>query len=237
MDAASIERLRASLREQMAADRSLLDRLRDEIAPLRSQVRRIHARTTTAVSLVATDGGNNRLQFDPFLVQLVRIVDSNNNEYLRGDSRRPETFAILCDGPPFDCTITSPPYYGMTTYGPDQWLRAWFLGGPAAVEYRSEEQISHRSPAAFAADLTAVWRTVASVSAPDAHLVVRFGGINSRKADPVAVLLASFEGAGWTIEQIESAGAASRGRRQAAHFARPTPPPLEEHDVWLRLTG
>lgn len=29
----------------------------------------------------------------------------------------------------FSLTVTSPPYLGMRTYLPDQWLRAWFLGG------------------------------------------------------------------------------------------------------------
>jgi hypothetical protein len=35
----------------------------------------------------------------------------------------------------FDFVVTSPPYYGLRTYLPDQWLRNWFLGGPAVVDY------------------------------------------------------------------------------------------------------
>jgi hypothetical protein len=81
IDPQSLSELRDAIRNQVAGDRALIDQLRKEIRPLRNSVRRIQARATTSISLVGTDGGNNPLQFDPFLVQLVRVVDSSNNEY------------------------------------------------------------------------------------------------------------------------------------------------------------
>src|SRR5437867_1232222 len=81
IDPESHAELRRQVNDRIRADRALLDQLRAEIRSLRPDVTRIQPRTTTSISLVGTDGGNNSLQFDPFLVHLVRIVDSSNNEY------------------------------------------------------------------------------------------------------------------------------------------------------------
>ena len=77
----SHKKLSQEIASRIAEDRRVLDELREEISPLRSQIRRIQPRSTTSISLVGTDGGNNKIQYDPFIVQLVRVVDSSNNEY------------------------------------------------------------------------------------------------------------------------------------------------------------
>ena len=82
IDTHSYAQLKSEIAERIVADRAILDQLRDEIRPLRSETRRIQPRTTHSLSLVAADGGNNSLRFDPFLIHLVRVVDSKNNEYV-----------------------------------------------------------------------------------------------------------------------------------------------------------
>src|SRR5262249_18658258 len=77
----SVASLKTAIAECIRTDESVLASLREEIRPLRAATRRIQPRATTSISLVGTDGGNNQLQFDPFLIQLVRVVDSSNNEY------------------------------------------------------------------------------------------------------------------------------------------------------------
>jgi hypothetical protein len=57
----------------------------------------------------------------------------------------------------FSWIITSPPYYGMRTYIPDQWLRYWFVGGPSTVDYSSRPRdFQHSSPEDFSKQLRSV---------------------------------------------------------------------------------
>jgi hypothetical protein len=81
IDPATQAQLKHAIADCIGTDQGVLDALREEIRPLRKAMRRIQPRATTSISLVGTDGGNNQLQFDPFLIQLVRVVDSSNNEY------------------------------------------------------------------------------------------------------------------------------------------------------------
>jgi hypothetical protein len=121
----------------------------------------------------------------------------------------------------FDLVITSPPYYGMRTYVPDQWLRNWFLGGPSEVPYDSQGQLTHQpSQAAFVSALAEVWRAVAKRCTAEARLVIRFGALPSAKASPAKLIIASLREAeaGWLVHDVGPVGLPSRQRRQAEQF-------------------
>ena len=77
----SIEELSRKVRENIERDQSLLDEMIADMRTLKSNTRRIQARSATAISLVGTDGGENALKYDPFMVQIVRVVDSSNKQY------------------------------------------------------------------------------------------------------------------------------------------------------------
>ncbi len=131
--------------------------------------------------------------------------------------------------------ITSPPYYGMRTYIPDQWLRNWFVGGPASVAYSYEGQLEHSSPDYFAEQLRKVWQNMAKVSTDTTQMIVRFGGVSERSANPVSILKESFADSPWRLKTLLPAGSANSGRRQAASFSIRKRAPLPEYDAWARL--
>ena len=144
------------------------------------------------------------------------------------DSREVGSYA---DMPPIDWVITSPPYYGMRTYLPDQWLRCWFLGGPESIEYSGHLQLSHRSQQLFVEDIRKVWRSAWTVCTTGARLVSRFGAISSRPVDAKTLILASFKDSGWTVTTCKSAGKARDGRRQSVQFCTASPD-QDEFDIY-----
>jgi hypothetical protein len=166
-----------------------------------------------------------------------QISNAVEGVIIQGDSRLSNTFSQLPNKARVDWVITSPPYYGMRTYLPDQWLRLWFAGGSPTVDYSTSGQLDHSNPANFAAQLRKVWLNVGAVCQPGARLIIRFGGINDRKVAPLPILKQSLEDSGWRIQTLKSAGYASQGRRQALHFSNANKKALEEYDVWARWEG
>lgn len=152
----------------------------------------------------------------------------------RADSR---SFTLPLRQRVFKWVITSPPYYGMRSYLPDQWLRNWFLGGPETVSYSTDQQVPHSSEADFVAGLAEVWQRSAAVCLPGAHLVVRFGALPSVSKDPTGLLTHSLRqaGCGWRVTAVRNAGTAQRGRRQYEQFGPSESAPVEEIDLYARL--
>ena len=184
-------------------------------------------------------------KFDPPVVDVLNIVQRRAERFLavtlpsiRGTVINADSRQWLRDNleHSFDWIITSPPYYGMRMYIPDQWLRYWFIGGPSTVEYAAREvDFEHSSPELFALQLGSVWQNAALMSNQNAKLVCRFGGIQDRRQDCLTILKNSLRGSGWKLTTVRNAGSASRGKRQAAQFGEnQRKHPLEEYDVYAR---
>ncbi|MFN8443338.1 MAG: DNA methyltransferase [Caldilineaceae bacterium] len=151
---------------------------------------------------------------------------------IQGDSRRAESLAAFRDQGRIKWIVTSPPYYGMRTYLPDQWLRMWFVGGNDYVDYKNTEQLEHSSPEFFSSQLNEVWKNMSSISADDARLIIRFGAINDRKVEPLEIVRNSLINSEWKIEKTVDAGTASSGNRQAEQFKIAKQKPISEYDIW-----
>jgi len=155
---------------------------------------------------------------------------------INGDSRDRSTLAEARKTiGKFDWVITSPPYLGLKTYMPDQWIRNWFLGGISCVDYTSEGQISHSRRDDFVADLRQVWTNSGAYCKPGATLVVRFGSIGGRLVEnPAQLISESLEETGWETVDVQDAENAASGRRQADTFYQKRRAPCDEVDVWAK---
>jgi hypothetical protein len=184
-------------------------------------------------------------EMKPPIVDVLAVISRRAERYLSGSI--PTTEGMICQRDsrqqaPEELTelvawvVTSPPYYGMRTYIPDQWLRHWFLGGPPAVEYTQRaSDFAHSSPELFSEQLRTVWVNTSRMCRPGARLVCRFGGIPDRKHDCLEIAKRSFSQSGWRLMTLKPAGNSLDGRRQAAQFGDKQRFPREEYDLYAKL--
>ena len=165
-----------------------------------------------------------------------KIPPRTHGTAIIGDSRESSIVREACERiGGVDWVITSPPYYGMRTYLPDQWIRNWFLGGPPAVDYTSEGQLSHNGRDSFVSDLRDVWTNVGEQCRPGARMAVRFGAIRDRSVDdPARLFLTSIDNTGWVATGNRHADNAARGKRQADTFIRNGSKPCNEVDIYAQ---
>ena len=74
------------------------------------------------------------------------------------------------------CVITSPPYFDLTDFEEDQWLRLWFLGGPAAPgKGRVKFDSRHRSQEGYWSFIADTWRVIGQITEKRSKVVFRIG--------------------------------------------------------------
>ncbi|HET9282751.1 MAG TPA: hypothetical protein VFR24_12385 [Candidatus Angelobacter sp.] len=75
-----LEELRAKVAQAYRTDDQLLAKFRGYARRLRDGIKPLRTYSVNAVSFVSADGGDNRLAFNPALIELVRVVDSRGNQ-------------------------------------------------------------------------------------------------------------------------------------------------------------
>jgi len=75
-----LNKLKEKIRSAYKADDPIIEKFREYARRLKNNIRPIRPYSVNAVSFVSSDGGDNRLVFNPSIVELVRVVDSRGNE-------------------------------------------------------------------------------------------------------------------------------------------------------------
>jgi hypothetical protein len=75
-----LEALRKKIRAAYKSDDPVLEKFRQYARRLREGIKPLRSYAVNAVSYVSADGGDNRLIFNPAIVELIRVVDSRGYE-------------------------------------------------------------------------------------------------------------------------------------------------------------
>lgn len=76
----NLDDLREKIRAAYNVDDPILQKFRGYAREIGSKIKPLRSYSVNAVSFVSSDGGDNRLIFNPAIVELVRVVDSRGNQ-------------------------------------------------------------------------------------------------------------------------------------------------------------
>jgi hypothetical protein len=118
---------------------------------------------------------------------------------------------------PIRLAVTSPPYFDVTSFEEDQWLRLWFLGHePRPTKRRISRDDRHESARAYWAFIADMWRMFGKVMARKAHVVIRLGGRAGDPGEMVSKLADAGRWAGRPLRLVSHEISALRGRQTGA---------------------
>jgi hypothetical protein len=100
--------------------------------------------------------------------------------------------------------ITSPPYFDITNFEEDQWLRLWFLGNnPAPTYSKISQDDRHSSPVRYWEMICDLWRTLGQILDRRAHVILRIGAKNQTPQQLSDCLLATSRFSGRKVRAAE----------------------------------
>jgi hypothetical protein len=133
--------------------------------------------------------------------------------------------------------VTSPPYLDTTDYAEDQWLRLWFLGGPAqpVTRQNKDDRITHAPT--YWSFLTEAWAGVRDLLANRAAIVIRIGGpLLSKEELLVGVSRSLTEGLrGFEVKTLNHGVTSTIRPRETSAFRPTSARERVEHDFTFEL--
>jgi hypothetical protein len=130
--------------------------------------------------------------------------------------------------------ITSPPYLDITDYHEDQWLRLWFLGGPAKPVTRQGKDDRHRGSATYWRFMREAWTGVSPLLMDGAQVVIRIGGTRLAQPELEAGLTESLNATGRKFRLMEARRSVIKNGQRRVLQTVPDKATLE-HDFRFKL--
>lgn len=119
---------------------------------------------------------------------------------------------------PIKLVVTSPPYFDVTNFEEDQWLRLWFLGGPPVpCRNRLSRDDRYSNAPKYWSFIADMWRSLGQVVAPKGHVVVRIGSRHLAPKTLERTLTACTVFSGRRVSNV-SVTMSKIQRRQTDHF-------------------